>query len=58
MQGTSMCDDCAVGVLIDRSRPIEFRYTEVQAIKNLSDVGLVPPIRIVSCYAQRDEAVG
>jgi hypothetical protein len=43
------CRDCVVTVMLGRApEPIEFDDAEHQAIDTLAEVGLVPPLRLVS----------
>lgn len=58
MQHTSACDDCAVGFLLGRQGPVEFRDAEIEAIDHLAEVGLVAPIRLVPRRPDADEATG
>ena len=48
MRDTTACDDCVVGVLLSIGPgPLEIDDTEKQALQALSDVGLVPRLRLV-----------
>jgi len=49
MQHTRACDDCVVSVLFSiTSGPVELAEAESEALGNLAEVGLVPPLRLVS----------
>jgi hypothetical protein len=48
MRDTTACDDCVVGVLLSIGPgPLEIDDTERQALDALSEVGLVPRLRLV-----------
>ena len=42
------CHDCVVTVLLGPPPELSFDDEDVQALKVLSDVGLVPPVRMVT----------
>ena len=46
MRSTSACDECVVSVLFG-STPVELDDDECQALDNLADAGLCPPLRLV-----------
>lgn len=46
MRDTSACGDCVVTFLLD-SGPLELDETEVEALGNLADDGLVPKLRLI-----------
>lgn len=60
MQHTVACDDCVVtaffGVVADR--PVHLDETERTALLNLSEVGLVAPLRLVERSDGPEKAVG
>jgi len=57
MDGTSACADCIVPVLLSGSSgPTRIRDEEEEALRNLSDAGLVSPIRLVA--GARNRGVG
>lgn len=48
MRDTTACDDCVVGVLLSIGPgPLEIDDTEKDALEALSEVGLVPRLRLV-----------
>jgi len=49
MQHTSACDDCVVTVLLadQYRRRVEIDNSEVIALDNLADAGLVPHLRLL-----------
>lgn len=48
MRDSTACDDCVVGVLLAIGPgPLEIDDTEKQALDALSEVGLVPRLRLV-----------
>ena len=48
MRDTTACDDCVVGVLLSIGPgPLEIDDTEKHALDALSEVGLVPRLRLV-----------
>jgi len=49
MEGTAACADCIVPVLLaDSGGPTRIRDDEEAALRNLAEVGLVAPIRLVA----------
>ncbi len=46
MRDTSACDDCVVTCLLGGG-PVEVSDTQMEAIDNLADKGLVPKLRLV-----------
>ena len=49
MRDTTACDDCVVGVLLSIGPgPLEIDDTEKRALEALSEVGLVPRLRLVA----------
>lgn len=57
MDGTSACADCIVPVLLaGTGGRIEVDEDEEQALRNLSDAGLVAPLRLVPRRADHDDA--
>ncbi len=46
MRETSACDDCVVTVLLGE-RPVDLGDAHQEAIRHLSDQGLVPKLRLV-----------
>jgi hypothetical protein len=55
------CPDCVVTVLLNRPPlPVDLDEDEQRAIEQLSEAGLVPPLRLVPLVPQRppDAAVG
>ncbi len=57
MDGTSACADCIVPVLLaGTSGRIEVDLEEEEALRNLSDAGLVAPLRLVPRHADDDAA--
>ena len=46
MKDTSACDDCVVSVLFQIG-PVDLSDTELTALDNLADTGLVPRLRLV-----------
>lgn len=46
MRDTSACDECVVTVLCGGG-PLELGDDEQEALRNLADVGLCPPLRLV-----------
>ena len=58
MDGTDACTDCIVPMLLAGSDgPTRIRDDEEQAIRNLSDAGLVSPIRLVPSRSARSAAM-
>ena len=48
MQHTTTCDDCIVPMLLDLSAgTAELTDSETEAVRHLSEAGLVSPIRLV-----------
>ncbi len=59
MDGTGACADCIVPMLLaGRGGPTRIGDDEEIAIRNLSDAGLVAPIRLVARGPGRDAATG
>ena len=59
MDGTGACADCIVPMLLaGRGGPTQIGDDEEIAIRNLSDAGLVAPIRLVARGPGRDAATG
>ncbi len=59
MDGTSACADCIVPVLLAGTNGrIEVDATEEAALRNLSDAGLVAPLRLVPRDPDQDAATG
>ncbi len=59
MDGTSACADCIVPVLLAGTNGrIEVGATEEAALRNLSDAGLVAPLRLVPRDPDQDAATG
>ena len=57
MDGTSACTDCIVPVLLaGMGGPIEVDSEEEEALRNLSDAGLVAPLRLVPRHPDDDAA--
>lgn len=57
MEGTDACAGCVVTALIDETTgPLRLVADEEEAIRNLSEAGLVAPIRLVPRV--RDDHVG
>lgn len=53
MQHTSTCDDCIVPMLLDLSvGTAELSSAESDAVRHLSEAGLVSPIRLVPLPTQ------
>ena len=46
MRDTSACDDCVVTCLLGGG-PIEVSDTQMEAMQNLAEEGLVPKLRLV-----------
>lgn len=46
MRDTSACDDCVVTVLLG-STPVDLGEEELDALGNLAEAGLCPPLRLV-----------
>ena len=46
MRNTSACDECVVPVMFG-IRPVEIDDAERQALANLAEAGLCPPLRLV-----------
>lgn len=44
---TEACSDCFVTAILDGHGAIDLTVTEEQAIANLSDAGMVSPLRLV-----------
>ena len=42
------CHDCVISVLLNMPGPIELDAEEQTAFVRLADVGLIPPLRLVS----------
>jgi hypothetical protein len=58
MDGTAACADCIVPMLLSGSGgPTRIRDEEEEAIRNLSEVGLVSPIRLVPRGVERGAAM-
>ena len=59
MDGTSACADCIVPVLLAGTNGrIEVDATEEAALRNLSDAGLVSPLRLVPRDPDQDAVTG
>jgi hypothetical protein len=59
MDGTSACADCIVPVLLAGTNGrIEVDATEEAALRNLSDAGLVAPLRLVPRDPDQDAVTG
>jgi len=59
MDGTSACADCIVPVLLaGTDGRIEVGATEEAALRNLSDAGLVAPLRLVPRDPEQDAVTG
>lgn len=59
MDGTSACADCIVPVLLAGTNGrIEVGADEEAALRNLSDAGLVAPLRLVPRHPERDAGTG
>ena len=59
MDGTSACADCIVPVLLaGTDGRIEVDATEEAALRNLSDAGLVAPLRLVPRDPDHDAVTG
>ncbi len=59
MDGTSACADCIVPVLLAGTNGrMEVGATEEAALRNLSDAGLVAPLRLVPRDPDQDAATG
>jgi hypothetical protein len=59
MDGTSACADCIVPVLLaGTDGRIEVDATEQAALRNLSDAGLVAPLRLVPRDPDQDAVTG
>lgn len=59
MDGTGACADCIVPMLLAGTRgPTRIGDEEEEAIRNLADAGLVPPIRLVARGPARGTATG
>ncbi|MCZ6461401.1 MAG: hypothetical protein O6705_04090 [Actinobacteria bacterium] len=59
MDGTSACADCIVPVLLAGTNGrIEVDDTEEAALRNLSDAGLVAPLRLVPRDPDQDAVTG
>ncbi len=57
MDGTSACADCIVPVLLaGTGGRIEVDREEEEALRNLSDAGLVAPLRLVPRFPDDDAA--
>ncbi|HEY7822547.1 MAG TPA: hypothetical protein VIG24_06935 [Acidimicrobiia bacterium] len=46
MQDTSACDDCVVSCLLGGG-PVDLSDSQVEAVSNLAEQGLVPELRLV-----------
>ena len=59
MDGTSVCADCIVPVLLAGTNGrIEVGAIEEAALRNLSDAGLVAPLRLVPRDPEQDAVTG
>ena len=59
MDGTAACNDCIVPVLLaGATGPIEVGDEEAEALRNLSEAGLVSPLRLVPRHPDHDAASG
>jgi hypothetical protein len=59
MDGTSACADCIVPVLLAGTNGrIEVDASEEAALRNLSDAGLVAPLRLVPRDPDQDAVTG
>ncbi|MCH7845298.1 MAG: hypothetical protein IH850_05650 [Acidobacteria bacterium] len=59
MDGTSACADCIVPVLLAGTNGrIEVGAIEEAALRNLSDAGLVAPLRLVPRDPEQDAVTG
>jgi len=59
MDGTGACADCIVPTLLSgMSGPTQIGTDEEVAIRNLSDAGLVAPLRLVARAPNQGEAAG
>jgi len=58
MDGTAACADCIVPMLLSATAgPTRIRHDEETALRNLSEAGLVSPIRLVGRRTDRDVAL-
>lgn len=55
MRNTSACDECVVPVLFG-IQPVEIDEAERQALANLAEAGLCPPLRLIP--VPQDPAAG
>jgi hypothetical protein len=46
MRDTSACDDCVVSCLLEGG-PVDLSESQVEAVANLAEEGLVPKLRLV-----------
>lgn len=59
MDGTSACADCIVPVLLSgTSGTIEVGVEEESALRNLSEAGLVAPLRLIPRDPDQDAVTG
>jgi hypothetical protein len=59
MDGTGACTDCIVPMLLaGTGGPIRIGDDEEEALRNLSEVGLVSPVRLVARGPDRNAATG
>jgi hypothetical protein len=59
MDGTSACADCIVPVLLAGTRGrIKVGFEEEAALRNLSEAGLVAPLRLIPRDPDQDAASG
>jgi hypothetical protein len=58
MDGTDVCADCIVPFLLGETGVLRLDDEEASAIRNLADVGLLAPIRLVPRDDARGSAAG
>lgn len=58
MDGTPTCDDCIVPFLLGAGGVTRLVDDEKTALRNLAEVGLVPPIRLVPQEDEQGSAAG
>ena len=59
MQHTVACDDCVMSALIGKlDGPVDLDPVESDALRALSDVGLVAPLRLVPRRDETESATG
>lgn len=58
MQATTACNDCVVTLILEHSPVAEVDNAEIEALSNLAEVGLVPPLRLIRGGSDAERRAG